>query len=253
MPGESLAIMTELAFMVREDWAQRGSAMQQSSATIRAWLGSSRPVWVVQKPEKFDRERPADLETAAYISGSRSPGPVVGFDRLGEISNHDKAAHIAVVALHPYGDREGEKLRAAADDGRVGRIYVQVWSRNDLVRYWLEGVGALDLHTGQPAPAPDPVQARACEAMVGEEYNGLSTGTGKATVIHLLRAFHADGYALDTTAWLRAYFAAGGSFRHAQSVKKFIGEMRDGKQHQVQKRFKPEIVQILRDEVARQE
>ena len=30
--------MTEIAYMVREDWAQRGTAMQQSSAIIRSWL-----------------------------------------------------------------------------------------------------------------------------------------------------------------------------------------------------------------------
>lgn len=241
--------MTEIAYMVREDWAQWGKAMRQSSDTIRSWLGTSRIVWVVGKPEKFnDHVRSADRETTAYIARSK-PAPVVGFARLAEVASRPEAADIAIVGLHPYDDRDCEALREVVDTGQVGRVYVQIWARNDMVRHWLEGLGAIDLHAGEPAEAPDPLRLAACELMVNEEYNGLSTGDGKATVIQLLRSFEAEGYVPDTDAWLRAYFAAGGSFRHAESVKKFVAEVRNRKQHRVSRRYRPEIVSILREQL----
>lgn len=87
--------MTEIAYMVREDWAQRGTAMEQSSDTIRSWLDGSRPVWAVGKPEKFnDRVRSADRETAVYISRSQSPRPVVGFGRAADIAAEHDTSHI---------------------------------------------------------------------------------------------------------------------------------------------------------------
>lgn len=236
--------------MVREDWGQRGTAMQRSSDAIRSWLGVSRPVWVVGKPERFnDPVRGADRETVVYIGHSSSPSPIVSFDRIAAIASRRDASRIALVALHPHEERDCDALRAVTDDGRVGKVYVQIWARNDMVRHWLEGVGALDLHGGRPAPAPDPLQVAACELMVDEEYNGLSAGNGKATVVQLLRSFSAEGYDLDTDAWLRAYFAAGGSFSEAGSVKRFVEEVRNGTRHRVPPRLRPEIVTILREQV----
>lgn len=245
--------MTEIAYMVREDWAQWGTAMQQSSNTIRSWLDGSRPVWAVGKPEKFnDSVRSADRETAVYISRSQSPSPVVDFSRLANIASRHDAAQLAVVALHPYEDQDCDALQEVVDSGQLGKVYVQIWARNDMVRHWLEGIGAIDLHRSSPAEGPAPLQVVACELMVNEEYNGLSTGNGKATVVQLLRSFESEGYAPDNETWLRAYFAAGGSFRHAETVKKFVGEARNGKRHRVPQRFKPEIVRILRERVAQE-
>jgi hypothetical protein len=51
--------------------------------------------------------------------------------------------------------------------------------------------------------------------MINEQYNGLSSGRGKDVVVQLLRAFSNSGYPLDEGAWLRAFFAAGGTFPHA--------------------------------------
>jgi hypothetical protein len=65
-----------------------------------------------------------------------------------------------------------------------------------------------------------------------------------------LRAFSADRYPLDTDTWLRAYFAAGGAFRHAEAVASFVREMREGTRHRVTQRLSPEIVNILRNRVA---
>lgn len=242
--------MTEIAFMLREDWAQLGTEMQRSSDAIRAWIGASSPVWVVGEPDKFDDHlHSADRETAVYIDGSKSPSPVVGFDRIADIVSRPEAPRLALVALHPFEDRDCEALRAMFHDGRVGKIYVQIWARSDMVRHWLEGVGARDLHNRGSTPAPDPLQVAACELMVNQEYNGLSSGIGKATVIQLLRSFAVEGHHPDADEWLRAYFAAGGSFRHAETVKRFVQEVRSGRQHRVANRFKSAIVSILREQI----
>jgi hypothetical protein len=245
--------MTEIAYMVREDWAQWGAAMKQSSDTIRSWLDASRPVWAVGKPEKFnDTVRSADRETAVYISRSQSPSPVVDFGRMADVASRQDAAHLAVVALHPYEHPDCDALQEVVDSGRLGKVYVQIWAHNDMVRHWLEGIGAIDLHRCAPADGPDPLQVAACQLIVKEEYNGLSTGNGKATVIQLLRSFELEGYAPDPERWLRAYFAAGGSFRHADTVRKFVSEVRDGKRHRVPQRFRPEVVRILSEQVTQE-
>ena len=83
--------------------------------------------------------------------------------------------------------------------------------------------------------------------MVNEEYNGLSSGHGKDAVVQLVRAFTAAGYPLDVDSWLRAYFAAGGTFRHGESVAKLLTEMKKGVQHRVKPRYVSEIVEVLRD------
>ena len=93
--------------MVREDWAQWGTAMQQSSATIRSWLDGSRPVWAVGKPEKFQRQGaqcgPGNRRLHQPILSRRSP--VVAFGRVADIASRQDAAHLAVVALSPVRGR----------------------------------------------------------------------------------------------------------------------------------------------------
>jgi hypothetical protein len=96
----------------------------------------------------------------------------------------------------------------------------------DVVRRWLDGQGALNLHTGEASPAPDPLMVAAAKMMVGEACNGLSSGHGKDSVVQLVRAFAAEGHRTEVDPSLRAYFAAGGSFRHAESVAKLVKEMR---------------------------
>jgi hypothetical protein len=46
--------MTDLAYMVREDWAQQGTAMVSSSARIREWLGDGPMVFAVTDKRKFN-------------------------------------------------------------------------------------------------------------------------------------------------------------------------------------------------------
>lgn len=154
-----------------------------------------------------------------------------------------------MVALHPFEEWDCESLREVFDDARLGKVYVQVWAPGDMVHHFLDGLSAIDLHAGSAIGGPNLLQVEACRLMVNEEYNGLSSGRGKDAVIQLLRAFATEGYELDVSGWLRAYFAAGGSFRHAETVKKFIREMRAGKRHRITQRFRPEIVSILRERV----
>jgi hypothetical protein len=118
-----------------------------------------------------------------------------------------------------------------------------------MVRPWLDGLSARNLNTGAGPEVPDPVQLEAARCMVDEQYNGLSTGNGKAAVVQLIRAFTDGGYPLDRETWLKAFLTAGGKFRHAESISKLIMEMKKGTQHRVPQRYRPEILSILRDRV----
>lgn len=242
--------MTDLAYMVREDWGQHGTAMVPSSTRIRDWLGAQPYLFAVTDVKKFNGNDSADLEAARYIAPGDSKHHVASITELTRLADDERVAAVSVAALHPYGERGCEALRTAVDASTFGRVFVLIWSPRDIIRTWLDAHGAINLHTGTSLPAPDPLQVAATELMVNEEYNGLSSGRGKDAVVQLLRAFTSSGYRLDESDWLRAYFAAGGSFRHAESISKFIREMKSGIKHRVRPRFRDEIVDILREEVA---
>lgn len=74
--------MTELAYMVRSDWAQHGTAMERSSAEIRAWLGDAPRVFAVLDASKYTGDRTADLEAATFITPRRADQTVVSFGAL---------------------------------------------------------------------------------------------------------------------------------------------------------------------------
>jgi hypothetical protein len=116
-----------------------------------------------------------------------------------------------------------------------------------MVRTWLDGIGAVNLHTSAALGAPDAVQLEAARCWVDEQYNGLSSGNGKAAVVQLLRVFTSAGYPLDADTWLRAFFAAGGEFGQATNVAKLIKEMQAGTQHRITARYRPEILSVLRE------
>ncbi|WP_034274451.1 hypothetical protein [Haloechinothrix halophila] len=242
--------MTELAYMVREDWGQNGTAMAPSSARIRDWLGAQPSLFAVADVKKFnDNDGSADVEVARYLAQGNVNHHVGNIRELRGLAG-DRVADVAVVVLHPYEERDCEALREVIVAGTLGRVFVLIWSPGDIIRTWLDAQGAVDLHTGAALPAPDPLQVAAADLMVNEEYNGLGSGRGKDAVVQLLRAFTRSGYRLDESDWLRAYFAAGGSFRHAETISKFIREMTSGIKHRVKPRFRDEIVDILREEVA---
>ncbi|MFW6042025.1 MAG: hypothetical protein ACOC8M_03415 [Guyparkeria sp.] len=235
--------------MVREDWAQLGTAMTTSSARIRDWLGDGPYLFAVTDVRKFNRtDHSADLEAAEHIAPGDAHRHVVNITDLARLDEDDRAADVAAVVLHPFDRRDCEALGNVLDSGTLGRMFVLIWSPHDVVRIWLEARGAVNLHIGESLSAPDPLQVAAAELMVNEQYNGLSSGRGKDAVVQLLRAFTNSGYPLDEDAWLRAFFAAGGAFRHAESVAKFIREMKSGTRHRAKPRFRDDIIDILREE-----
>lgn len=243
--------MTELTYMVREDWAQHGTTMIPQSAVIREWLGEAPYLFAVTDVKKFNHnDRSADLETAQYIAPDAASRKVFNISELGGLAREEKVIQHAIVILHPYGERDLDVLGDAVKHGSLRKVFIMIWSPRDMVRLWLDGLGALNLHTGEALAAPDPVMVEAGKSIVDEEYNGLSTGHGKDAVVQLARAFAAAGYPLDVDTWLRAYFAAGGSFRHAESMQKLVSEMKKGVRHRVKDRYRANIVEILRDRVS---
>lgn len=146
--------MTELAYMVREDWGQHGTAMVPQSAVIREWLGDVPYLFAVTDVKKFSHDdRGADVE-AAFIAPAASDRKVFNFSESSRLDREDKVIDHAIVVLHPFEQRELETIRRAVEADSVGRLFVLVWSPYDMVRTWLDGLGALNLHTGEAIDAP---------------------------------------------------------------------------------------------------
>lgn len=242
--------MTELAYMVREDWAQRGTAMRQQSAVIHDWLGNPPYVFATADRKKYEDRNSADREFAAYVAPAADERCVIDLPELRELRHADKTLTRPLVVLHLYKDQDCDLLREIVAVGSVARLFVIVWSPHDMVRTWLDGVGAVNLHTGVAVAAPDAVQLEAARCWADEQYNGLSSGNGKASVVHLLRVFTAAGYPLDADTWLRAFFAAGGEFDEATKIAKLIKEIQGGTQHRITARYRPEIMSVLRERAA---
>ena len=246
-----LGPMTDFAYMVREDWAQRGTAMSRQSAVIREWLGDPPYVFATADRKKYEGNSSADREFVSYVAPTTTERRVIDLSALGELRRSGKTLTRSLVMLHPYREQDCDLLRQVVAAGSVARLFVIVWSPRDVVRAWLDGLGAVDLHTGAALEAPDAVQLEAARCWVDEQYNGLASGNGKAAVVQLLRAFTSAGYPLDADTWLRAYFATGGTFRHAAAVAKFITEMQNGTQHRIKDRYVPDILTVLRERTTR--
>lgn len=239
--------MTELAYMTREAWAKEATAMVPQSAVIREWLGEPPYIFAASDPMKLQEPNSADMEFVNYVAVEKGSQRIVGIAELRKLGQESRRFNGTLTVLHPYEQDDCELLRELIDNDRVDRLFVVVWSPMDMVRIWLEGRGARNLDTGLVPEAPNLVQLEAARCMVDEQYNGLSTGNGKAAVVQLIRALTDGGYPLEKEPWLRAFFAAGGEFRHAESISKLISEMRKGTKHRVQQRYRPEILSILQE------
>lgn len=238
--------MTELAYMVREDWGQHGTAMVPQSTVIRDWLGESPYLFAVVDTRKFTPdERGADVDAAKFIAPDPATRTAFNIAELAKLIRDNEVINHAIMVLHPHEQRSLETIREAVENNSVSRLCVLVWSRYNIIRTWLDAHGALNLHTGEAMTGPDPLMIEASKMMIDHQYNGLSSGRGKEAVVQLLRAFTAEGYPLDVDAWLRAYFAAGGEFRHAESIEKFVKEMKAGTKHRVKQRFVDNIFEII--------
>jgi hypothetical protein len=243
--------MTKLAYMVREDWGQHGTAMVPQSAVIREWIGEPPYLFAVTDVKKFNNDdRGADVEAAEYIAPSKADRIVFNISELSRLEREDKGVAHAVVVLHPFEQRELEAIRRAVGSESNGKLFILVWSPYDMVRTWLDGLGALNLHTREAIPASDPLLLAAAEMIQNEDYNGLSSGRGKDAVVQLVRAFAVEGYPVDPAPWLRAYFAVGGSFHHAESIEKLVKEMKAGTRHRVKPRYRDNIVEIMREQLS---
>ncbi|MGN7970210.1 hypothetical protein [Microbacterium sp. 22296] len=238
--------MGELAYMIRADWAQQATAMVPQSKVIRDWVGPAPYLFAVPDLTRFkESTRNLEREVADYIAPEGSERCVHSIANFGELRNTDTVVERCVIVVHPRQREDVETLRELVDDGRLEKVFVLVWWQADEVRTWLDAHGALNLHSGQAASAPDPLMVEAATMIIGEQYNGLSSGYGKDTVVQLVRTFAKEGFALDPEAWLRAYFVAGGDLRHSDSVKKLVKEMRDGVKHRVKPRYVDNIFQHI--------
>ena len=68
--------------------------------------------------------------------------------------------------------------------------------------------------------------------------------------MQLVRAFADEGYPVDAEAWLRAYVAVGGSFPSAESIEALVKEMKSGTRHRVKPRYRDNIIEIIREQMA---
>lgn len=227
--------------------------MVPQSAVIRDWLGEAPYLFAVKSAAKFRTDRPADLETVEFIAPDPMSRKVFSIGELVTLNYENQALNHGIAVVHPYEERDLDALALAVANDRVAKVFVMIWSPADIVRIWLDGLGAIDLHAGHAATSPDPVMIEAAKSMVMEEHNGLSSGYGKDTVVQLVRAFTAADYPLDIEVWLRAYFAAGGTFRNGESLKKLLKEMKSGVKHRVKDRLRPNIVEILQERVESRE
>lgn len=240
--------MTDLAYMVREDWGQHGTAMVPQSQVIRDWVGDAPYLFAVTDVKKFSRDdRGADLEAAEFIAPDLATRKIFNLADLHQLTDGDRVLEHAIIVLHPYERADLDALQQAVTAGRIHRVFVLIWSPSDVIHTWLDALGALNLHTQKALPVPDPLMLAAAKMMIDEEYNGLSSGRGKDAVVQLVRAFTANGFPLDADAWLRAYFAAGGSFRHAESIEKLVKEMKAGVKHRVKQRYIDNIFDMCKE------
>jgi hypothetical protein len=245
--------MTELAYMVREDWAHHGTTMIPQSAVIRDWLGDPPYVFATWDMKKYQSSNSADREFVQYLTPASADRRIVNLSELRALTDGDRRLAAPLVVLHPYKDADCDLVQEAFEANAVDRMFVIVWSPRDTIRTWLDGVGASNLHPTAAAISPDAAQIEAARCWVSEQYNGLGSGNGKASVVQLLRVFTEAGYPLDVDTWLAAYFAAGGEFRHAEDIEKFIKEMQRGVQHRIQERYRPDILSVLRERAAERE
>ena len=236
--------------MVREDWGQNGTAMVPQSTVIRDWLGESPYLFAVIDTKKFTPdERGVDFDAAKFIAPDPTTRKAFSIAELAKLIRDNEIINHPVMVLHPREQRSLETIRETVESKSVSRLCVLVWSPHDIVRTWLDASGALNLHTGKAMTRPDALMIEASRTMIDHQYNGLSSGRGKEAVIQILRTFTADGYPLDVDAWLRAYFAAGGEFRRAESIAKFVKEMKASTKHRVKQRFVDNIFEIIEQRV----
>jgi hypothetical protein len=238
--------VVDLAYMNRWQWAA-GFRMVENSRPVHSWLGGARHVAVVADRSQLEDTGYADIETLEHISPVSTRAVVVEFAELDRLN---VPVDVAILFVHPVSPAEQESARRFVSEHEPGKAFVMVWREQDRIRLWLEGRRAANLLRGEPVTLPDALALKAAEAMVYEEYNSLKSGRGKDTVIHAVRALHAEGSPLAPEYWARAVLMSGGKFESVEVVAGFVKEMAEGRRHRVQPRFRENIVEIWRQALA---
>ncbi|WP_137844630.1 hypothetical protein [Microbacterium sp. 2FI] len=243
--------MSELAYMTLSDWGQQGTAMEAQSARIREWLGAAPYLFAVASMKDYqDRHNSLDRTVIDHIVPEAPDRTVVSIQQLRELIRDDTEITHPITVLRPFDESDCDLIAELVGAGRLQKVLVIVHHASYPIRVWLDGMGAVNLHTGASIPAPDPVLLEAAKLIQNEDYNGLSSGHGKDAIVALVRAFAAKGYPVEPEPWVQAYFALGGSFRHAASISKLVAEMKRGVRHRVKPRYRDEIFTILSERVA---
>ncbi|MGB3438113.1 MAG: hypothetical protein WBA97_05110 [Actinophytocola sp.] len=84
--------MTELAYMVGEDWRQDGTAMLQQSAVIRDWLGSPPYVFATTDRKKYESDHSADREFMTYVAPDANERHVIDLSSVRSCTSRHNAA-----------------------------------------------------------------------------------------------------------------------------------------------------------------
>jgi len=233
--------------MTLSDWGKHGTAMKPQSARIREWLGDPPYLFATESIKIYkDHDGSLDHDIVAYIVPEMADRAVVEIQQLRELVRDDMQIH-TIALLRPFDEKDCDLIARLVHDGRFAKVFVMVHHESYPIRTWLDGLGAMNLETGARVDASDSVLLEAARLIQNEEYNGLSSGRGKDAVVQLVRAFAVEGYPVDPELWLRAYFAVGGSFRHATSISKLVSEMKRGVRRRVTPRYRDEIYSILKE------
>ena len=198
--------------------------------------------------KRYHEPASADKEFAEFVTEGEPPA-VGTTAELRKLLKEGIRVERAITVMHPYERDDCELLRALVEQDLLAKLFVIVWSSADPVRSWLEGLGAMNLHTNTVHPLPDTMLVEAGKCMVHEQEGGLSTGRGKEAVVQLVRTFAQHGYPVKIAPWLRAFFAAGGDFEHAESVSKLISEIQRGTKHRVKTRYGDNIFEVLKKRI----
>lgn len=239
--------------MVREDWGQDGTAMVPQSAVIRSWLGASPYLFAVERADELAAGRKGGHQgVISFIAPEEADRVVVSIDNVrGSLGSDSVLAH-PITVVHPFQDGVCEELQRLVHDELLTRLFVMVWDEHNLVKTWLDGLGATNLHTGVSAAPTEPLLAQAIEMIRMAENNGLRGGRGKDAVVQLLRAFAEEGLPVDSVTWVRAYFSGGGSFEYARDLKTLVDEYNQGVRHRVREIYRDDIVQVLQERLDEQ-
>jgi hypothetical protein len=94
--------MTELAYMIHEDWAQGGTSMVAQSGTVRDWLGEPPYVFDAPDPKRLHGPNSADGEFVDHVASERSSRHLVSFSELRKVAQQDKRFDGTLTVLYPH-------------------------------------------------------------------------------------------------------------------------------------------------------